>query len=166
MSVPSLGRVLRPSALRRGLSAVSGFYHTHVSYYRSMIASMPLPCNISYPSAHTNTQIHPRVQYLSTTLPLSQAPPLKDWRLGRLNHIAIAVPDLERATQLYRDTLGASVSETVVRGATPCSSLTNHTPSTTCETIHVADTLYWCQARLFMLGIYSLLLNLVCQVLY
>ncbi|WP_026380120.1 methylmalonyl-CoA epimerase [Afifella pfennigii] len=30
--------------------------------------------------------------------------------LGRLNHIAIAVPDLEAATALYRDTLGAKVS--------------------------------------------------------
>jgi methylmalonyl-CoA/ethylmalonyl-CoA epimerase len=31
--------------------------------------------------------------------------------LGRLNHIAIAVPDLEKAADLYRLTLGASVSE-------------------------------------------------------
>jgi methylmalonyl-CoA/ethylmalonyl-CoA epimerase len=30
--------------------------------------------------------------------------------IGRLNHVAIAVPDLGRATALYRDTLGASVS--------------------------------------------------------
>ena len=30
--------------------------------------------------------------------------------LGRLNHIAIAVPDLAAATAVYRDTLGASVS--------------------------------------------------------
>jgi methylmalonyl-CoA/ethylmalonyl-CoA epimerase len=30
--------------------------------------------------------------------------------IGRLNHIAIAVPDLEAATALYRDTLGAKVS--------------------------------------------------------
>lgn len=30
--------------------------------------------------------------------------------LGRLNHVAIAVPDLDAATALYRDTLGASVS--------------------------------------------------------
>ncbi|MDQ0327324.1 methylmalonyl-CoA/ethylmalonyl-CoA epimerase [Rhodopseudomonas julia] len=31
--------------------------------------------------------------------------------LGRLNHIAIAVSDLGAATALYRDTLGAEVSE-------------------------------------------------------
>ncbi len=30
--------------------------------------------------------------------------------LGRLNHVAIAVPDLASATALYRDTLGAKVS--------------------------------------------------------
>lgn len=29
--------------------------------------------------------------------------------LGRLNHVAIAVPDLEAAATLYRDTLGAKV---------------------------------------------------------
>lgn len=30
--------------------------------------------------------------------------------IGRLNHVAIAVPDLAAATALYRDTLGAKVS--------------------------------------------------------
>jgi methylmalonyl-CoA/ethylmalonyl-CoA epimerase len=30
--------------------------------------------------------------------------------LGRLNHVAIAVPDLVAATRMYRDTLGASVT--------------------------------------------------------
>ena len=30
--------------------------------------------------------------------------------IGRLNHVAIAVSDLERSTSLYRDTLGARVS--------------------------------------------------------
>ncbi len=30
--------------------------------------------------------------------------------IGKLNHIAIAVPDLEAATSIYRDTLGAQVS--------------------------------------------------------
>lgn len=30
--------------------------------------------------------------------------------LGHLNHVAIAVPDLEAAAALYRDTLGAAVS--------------------------------------------------------
>ena len=31
--------------------------------------------------------------------------------IGRLNHVAIAVPDLAAASDLYRGTLGASVSE-------------------------------------------------------
>lgn len=31
--------------------------------------------------------------------------------IGRLNHLAIAVPDLAAAAALYRDTLGAKVSE-------------------------------------------------------
>ena len=31
--------------------------------------------------------------------------------IGRLNHVAIAVPDLEAASALYRGTLGATVSD-------------------------------------------------------
>ncbi len=30
--------------------------------------------------------------------------------IGRLNHVAIAVPDLEAASRLYRESLGAKVS--------------------------------------------------------
>ena len=33
--------------------------------------------------------------------------------IGRLNHIAIAVPDLAAASAVYRDTLGAKVSQPV-----------------------------------------------------
>ena len=43
---------------------------------------------------------------------------VKDWKLGRLNHVAIAVPNLERAMQLYRDVLGADVSDVMV--SLPC----------------------------------------------
>jgi methylmalonyl-CoA/ethylmalonyl-CoA epimerase len=32
-------------------------------------------------------------------------------KLGRLNHVAIAVPNLEKATAIYRVTLGGSVTE-------------------------------------------------------
>ena len=35
--------------------------------------------------------------------------------IGRLNHVAIAVPDLTAATAVYRDTLGATVSEPVAQ---------------------------------------------------
>jgi methylmalonyl-CoA/ethylmalonyl-CoA epimerase len=37
--------------------------------------------------------------------------PKKVWKLGKLNHVAIAVPDLDKATAFYRDILGAQVSE-------------------------------------------------------
>ena len=30
--------------------------------------------------------------------------------IGRLNHIAIAVPDLDKASELYRSVMGAKVS--------------------------------------------------------
>ncbi len=33
--------------------------------------------------------------------------------IGRLNHVAIAVKDLAKAAAVYRDTLGASISEAV-----------------------------------------------------
>lgn len=45
--------------------------------------------------------------------PLNQGVPGPLWNLGRLNHIAIAVPDMEKATALYRDVLGARVSDKV-----------------------------------------------------
>ncbi|XP_047377202.1 methylmalonyl-CoA epimerase, mitochondrial-like [Sciurus carolinensis] len=35
------------------------------------------------------------------------------WNLGRLNHVAIAVPDLEKATGFYKNILGVQVSEVV-----------------------------------------------------
>ena len=37
----------------------------------------------------------------------------RDGMIGRLNHVAIAVPDLAAAAALYRDTLGAKVSAPV-----------------------------------------------------
>ena len=33
--------------------------------------------------------------------------------LGRLNHVALVVPDLEQAAAHYRDTLGAETSEVI-----------------------------------------------------
>ena len=41
--------------------------------------------------------------------------------IGRLNHVAIAVPDLDAAAQMYRDTLGADVGppqDVVAHGVT------------------------------------------------
>lgn len=44
---------------------------------------------------------------------------MKDWKLGRLNHVAIAVPDLDKAASMYRDTLGAEVSDVMVTSYKP-----------------------------------------------
>lgn len=55
----------------------------------------------------------PQVRSLSRTVPLHQGVHGPPWKLGKLNHIAIAVPDMEKATALYRDVLGATVSEKV-----------------------------------------------------
>jgi predicted enzyme related to lactoylglutathione lyase len=40
------------------------------------------------------------------------------WKLGKLNHVAIAVPDMEKASNFYRDVLGAEVSQSQVRDQT------------------------------------------------
>lgn len=34
------------------------------------------------------------------------------WKLGRLNHVAVATPDLAKTSAFYRDVLGAKVSDT------------------------------------------------------
>ena len=49
--------------------------------------------------------------------------------IGRLNHVAIAVKDLAAATALYRDTLGARVSQPLPQ------------PECYAEMIRVAETL-------------------------
>ena len=43
--------------------------------------------------------------------PMRQGTNREAQMLGRLNHVAIAVPDLAAASAVYRDTLGAKVSE-------------------------------------------------------
>ncbi|XP_052528326.1 methylmalonyl-CoA epimerase, mitochondrial [Tympanuchus pallidicinctus] len=55
----------------------------------------------------------PTVRTLLSSNSVSQNIPSCLWKLGRLNHVAIAVPDLEKAQSLYKDVLGARVSETV-----------------------------------------------------
>ena len=47
---------------------------------------------------------------VSRSLSAAASPPAGVWSLGKLNHVAIAVPDLAAATSLYRDMLGATVS--------------------------------------------------------
>ncbi|XP_053129160.1 methylmalonyl-CoA epimerase, mitochondrial isoform X2 [Hemicordylus capensis] len=53
------------------------------------------------------------IRTLSASCSLTQKAPRSLWKLGRLNHVAIAVPDLEKAKSLYKDVFGAQVSETI-----------------------------------------------------
>ncbi|XP_056425254.1 methylmalonyl-CoA epimerase, mitochondrial [Hyla sarda] len=50
---------------------------------------------------------------LASSATLDQKIPNALWNLGRLNHVAIAVPDLQKAKSLYQNVLGAKVSETI-----------------------------------------------------
>ena len=56
--------------------------------------------------------------------------------IGRLNHIAIAVPDLEKATALYRDTLGAKVSVPLALPAHGVTTVFVELPNTKIELLH------------------------------
>ncbi|KAG9489464.1 hypothetical protein GDO78_005435 [Eleutherodactylus coqui] len=56
--------------------------------------------------------IHTR-RNISSSQTSVQKTPSALWNLGRLNHVAIAVPDLEKAKSLYQNVLGAKVSETI-----------------------------------------------------
>jgi len=56
--------------------------------------------------------------------------------IGRLNHVAIAVPDLAAATAQYRDLLGAKVSEPVEQPAHGVSVVFVELPNTKIELLH------------------------------
>lgn len=56
--------------------------------------------------------------------------------IGRLNHVAIAVPDLEAATATYRDVLGAKVSEPVAQPAHGVTVVFIELPNTKIELLH------------------------------
>ncbi|MGF1591953.1 MAG: methylmalonyl-CoA epimerase [Kiloniellaceae bacterium] len=56
--------------------------------------------------------------------------------IGRLNHVAIAVPDLEAAAAVYRDMLGAEVSEAVPQPAHGVSVVFVTLPNTKIELLH------------------------------
>ncbi len=53
--------------------------------------------------------------------------------IGRLNHVAIAVRDIAAASALYRDTLGASVSEAVPQAEHGVTTVFIHLPNTKIE---------------------------------
>jgi methylmalonyl-CoA/ethylmalonyl-CoA epimerase len=56
--------------------------------------------------------------------------------IGRLNHIAIVVPDLAAASRIYRDTLGADVSEPVDMPAHGVTTVFVTLPNTKIELLH------------------------------
>lgn len=33
------------------------------------------------------------------------------WNIGKINHVAMATPDIDKAASMFRDVLGAKVSE-------------------------------------------------------
>ena len=53
--------------------------------------------------------------------------------IGRLNHVAIAVPDIAAATAIYRDTLGGTVSEAVQQPAHGVTTVFVELPNTKIE---------------------------------
>ena len=56
--------------------------------------------------------------------------------LGRLNHVAIVVPDLAAATALYRDTMGATVSAAVDQPDHGVTTVFIELPNTKIELLH------------------------------
>jgi methylmalonyl-CoA epimerase (EC 5.1.99.1) len=56
--------------------------------------------------------------------------------IGKLNHVAIAVPDLAAASALYRDTLGAEVSQPVPQPAHGVTVVFVTLPNTKIELLH------------------------------
>ena len=56
--------------------------------------------------------------------------------IGRLNHVAIAVPDLAAASALYRGTLGASVSDPLDLPAHGVTTVFVSLPNTKLELLH------------------------------
>lgn len=56
--------------------------------------------------------------------------------IGRLNHVAIAVPDLAAASRIYRETLGAQVSEPVNMPAHGVITVFVELPNTKIELLH------------------------------
>ena len=59
--------------------------------------------------------------------------------IGRLNHVAIAVPDLEAATATYRDTLGGKVSAPQPEPAHGVTVVFVELPNTKIELLHPMD---------------------------
>ncbi|XP_031572035.1 uncharacterized protein LOC116306131 [Actinia tenebrosa] len=59
----------------------------------------------------TQNSTFKNLRCISTTQRLTTDSSDKLWSLGRLNHVAIAVPDLDKASNLYKNVFGAKVSD-------------------------------------------------------
>ena len=72
----------------------------------------------------------------STLRSLSSAasPPASVWSLGKLNHVAVAVPNLKAATSLYRDMFGATVSPGINYDLNPTFTVKGHLGPVRCIT--------------------------------
>ncbi|MGB7973822.1 MAG: methylmalonyl-CoA epimerase [Roseiarcus sp.] len=60
--------------------------------------------------------------------------------IGKLNHVAIAVPDLEKAARIYRETLGARVSEPKLEPDHGVAVVFVELPNTKIELLHPLGT--------------------------
>ena len=56
--------------------------------------------------------------------------------IGKLNHVAIAVPDLQAASRTYKDVLGAEVSEPMDLPEHGVTTVFIHLPNTKIELLH------------------------------
>lgn len=54
---------------------------------------------------------HSKYEVRRIHLSASQLKSSKVWNLGKINHIALVTPDLNKSTALYRDVLGGKVSD-------------------------------------------------------
>ena len=59
------------------------------------------------------TLFHKQTALMTRTL--SSNVPENLWKLGRLNHVAIATPNLSKSITLYKDVMGASVRYFFIR---------------------------------------------------
>ena len=56
-----------------------------------------------------STSLRTLSSFVTSKARMSSQVPSSLWKLGRLNHVAIATPDLPKSVSLYRDVMGASV---------------------------------------------------------
>ncbi|KAL7833442.1 hypothetical protein AOLI_G00284020 [Acnodon oligacanthus] len=94
-------------------SVTQSFAELRVFYFENIEMAAPLLKVVVTRLSRFAQRCSPAVRMFSSSSPPSHGVPTVLWKLGRLNHVAIAVPDLQKATALYRDVLGAHVSAVV-----------------------------------------------------